>query len=496
MSLSASLSNALTGLTASTRAAELVSGNVANATTEGYARRELLLSSQIVGGAGAGVRIDGVQRVVDEGLLRDRRLAEASLAEAQIHSDFFDDVLGLIGLTDDASSLNSSVVSFESALTEAAARPESEARLAAVLQTASQLSVKLNSISDGIQKLRVDADATIAATVEDLNLSLEQIHTTNRDILRFQAVGQDTSGLLDQRQRLIDQVAEIVPLNQYARGNGTVALYSLGGVPLLDAGPAEIEFEPTAPITADMTLASGALSGLSIDGRAITAIGPTSEIPGGRLAALFQVRDRLAPDAQANTDEVARDLIVRFQDQNVDPTLLIDPPPIDPMLPTQLPGLFTDAGALLDSANLTGVAGRISVNSLVDPSNGGALWRLRDGLGATTPGPVGGPTLLSSMEAALQQNLAPNGNGFGTAEKSASGFALALLSLVGQSSTQSQRQLSFEQARFDSLRQAELVNGVDTDREMQKLLLVEQAYAANARVIQSVDEMMQILIGI
>ena len=38
-------------------------------------------------------------------------------------------------------------------------------------------------------------------------------------------------------------------------------------------------------------------------------------------------------------------------------------------------------------------------------------------------------------------------------------------------------------------------DGVDTDRELQRLMLIEQAYAANARVLQTVDDMMNALMG-
>jgi len=38
--------------------------------------------------------------------------------------------------------------------------------------------------------------------------------------------------------------------------------------------------------------------------------------------------------------------------------------------------------------------------------------------------------------------------------------------------------------------------GVDTDAEMQSLLLIEQSYAANARVIQTVSDMLDILMQI
>ena len=42
----------------------------------------------------------------------------------------------------------------------------------------------------------------------------------------------------------------------------------------------------------------------------------------------------------------------------------------------------------------------------------------------------------------------------------------------------------------------ELEDGVDTDAELQRLLLIEQAYAANARMIETVDDMMQALLRI
>jgi len=55
---------------------------------------------------------------------------------------------------------------------------------------------------------------------------------------------------------------------------------------------------------------------------------------------------------------------------------------------------------------------------------------------------------------------------------------------------------TFQQNRANALREQELGDGVDTDQEMQKLLLIEQSYGANARVIQAVDDMMRRLLEI
>lgn len=483
MSITATLANALTGLSAAARSAQVVSTNVSNSTTEGYARREIELSPRVVGGVGAGVQVDGVVRIVDETLLRERRLSAAAIGSAEIQAAFYGDALALVGQPEEPSSLAAQVVALETALLEATSRPDSDARLSAVLGAAQSLTGKLNNVSDGIQTLRQDADAEIATEVGRLNAALEQISELNSQILRAKGSDRDYPALLDNRQKLIDDISALIPIRQLPRDNDTVALYTLNGALLLDIEPATFGFQPTAPITADMTLASGALSGLTINGNPVETSGANSQISGGALSGLFSVRDELAISVQDNLDTMARDLIARFEDPTLDTTLAVGDP-----------GLFTDRGAALNVADVVGLASRISVNALVDPAQGGATWQLRSGLGATTPGPVGDNSLLDAMRLRMEEGRVPSSGTFSPAEKSVSGFASSLTSLVGQSLQSRGNRLVFEQARFVGLDDAFLAQGVDTDQELQKLLLIEQAYAANARVIQTADELIQVLI--
>jgi len=69
-----------------------------------------------------------------------------------------------------------------------------------------------------------------------------------------------------------------------------------------------------------------------------------------------------------------------------------------------------------------------------------------------------------------------------------------LLSKVGLQSATSTNTLSFASAHKTEMVRVEQENGVDTDTEIQNLMLVEQSYAANARVIQVVDELMDTLL--
>lgn len=485
MSISRTLSNAVTGLTAASRSAQLISTNVANATTEGYARREIVLSARLTGSDGAGVKVDGIQRIVDEVAVRERRLASASLEQTTSVNEFYKTALASLGEPNDPSSLSARTAELERALLAATSAPESEARLTDVLNGAQSLVSKLNDLSKSVQKTRQDAENAIMQEVEFLNEKLAQIGELNAQILRARQTDQDYPGLLDSRQRLVDDVARIIPVQELQRDNGTIALYSTTGGLLVDATSAKFEFDAIGFIAADMTLASGALSGLVLNGEPISTSGEFSPIAGGRIAGLFAVRDQYAPELQDNLDAFSLDLLQRFEDPTLDVTLNGGDP-----------GLFADNGNALNVLNVTGLAGRISINGAVDPASGGAVSRLRDGIGAPITGPVGNPALLDAMLERLGEFRTPTGGSLSQTDRTVATFASGILSFAGQALEQSNTRLAFEQSRFDGLNDVILSDGVDTDQELQKLLLVEQAYAANARVVQVADELLQFLLRI
>ncbi len=482
MSISTSLSNALSGLTAASRKSEVISANVSNALTEGYGRRDLSLAARSLGGNGAGVQVRGVSRQVDETVLAERRLADASLGGSRTAAEFHRNMQKVLGLPDDPASVTGRITQLETALIEAASRPDSEARLQAVVDSADALAGKLGQASRQIQDLRQQADARIATQVQSLNDGLQRVATLNHQIRVQLGSGHDATALMDQRQQVIDTLSGIVPLRKAPRPNGEIALYTTGGAVLLDGRAASIGFSPVGVIVPQMSLSSGALSGLTINGQQIS----TSEngpLGGGSLTALFTLRDDQAVNAQQQLDGLARDLLERFADPAVDPTLA-----------PGSPGLFTDAGQPFNAANEVGLSARLAVNAAVDPNAGGGLWRLRDGIGATSQGPVGNGTLLVSMGDALRASRVPASGGLGATAQTAVGLAGVLVSRNNVSLRGAEQNESFAQASLEALKATELRGGVDTDHEMQQLLLVEQAYSANARVITTIEQMINRLL--
>lgn len=484
MSISGTLSSALSGLAAAARAAELVSSNVANATTPGYGRRTLETVARTTGSTGQGVQIIGVARAANLPLLGDRRLAQAAAGDADARAAFFRRLETVLGTPDQAYSLNGRAAAFDAALTTAISHPESETRLAGVLGTARALAGQIASASGDVQAARTAADQQIAGAVMALNTALDRADRLNVQIRKNGGSGQDVSALVDQRQQVIDSIASLVPLRQVAQDGGTVALYTATGAALLDGAPAVFGFAAAGRVSAGMTNGDG-LSGLTLNGKTIATAGDRATIAGGAMAAQFAIRDELGVTAQAQLDAVARDLVERFAQPGLDASRS----PGDP-------GLFTDAGGAFDPAQEIGLSQRLKVNAAADPDQGGALWRLRDGLGAAVPGAPGSSALLTDLRAALTMPREPVSGGFMAGLRSFGTLTGDLLSKVATAQLTAEGEATYGRARLDGFTTQEAEEGVDTDQEMQSLLQIEQAYAANAKVIRTVDDMIQMLLEI
>lgn len=484
MSFSGSISNALSGLRASSVAAELVASNLANATNENYATRTLEITARIEGSSG-GVAVAGVTRSVNPVLLNEWRRAQASAAELGTANSYLARVEQVFGTPDTPGSLADLTTRFETALVSAAARPDLGIRLDAAVASAGDLAGALNSTSDKLQSLRSEIDAEIGKTVETLNSRLADVAELNQRIVTAQSNGENTEALHDLRQESLDRISEIVPLRVMTRDHGAVALVSTSGAVLLDGRAAEIDFTAANVVTEFKSLDNGGLSGLSIDGFDIHSSGESSRMKGGRLAALFTLRDETLTGYQTEVDALARNLVERFQDSTLDPTLAAGDA-----------GLFTDGGQAFEPVNETGLARRIALNTQADPDSDGASWRLRDGLQAAAQGNTGdGGLILSMIDRLSEATPVASGSRSGLTETMAS-LTSNLLSGVGADLTRNEDRLSFAAARSSELSEQKLRSGVDSDSELQKLMQIEKAYAANAQVLRTVDQMIDVLLGI
>lgn len=463
MSLSSAIQAAVSGLGASARRAETVASNVANASTTGYARRSLDI---VVNAATPGVRVLETQRHVDRLILAETRLASAELGKRTVLADQLLRLEAAIGKAGEGDSISGVIDNLQSAIMAAAGDPSSETRLAGVADATSRLAQRFARASDALQGIRSEADRTIAADIRTLNVGLSRIAQLERQIVTLAATGRDTASLQDMKQREIDAISQIVPLKETPRQDGRSILSTLSGAVLFDGRAAVLSFEPT-PVFSASTANGGVVR---IDGIAASS-GDGGMLAGGTLAAAFELRDRIVPGYQQDLDALAADLAQRIATS-------------DGTLPPLSAGLLTDGGSPVDASNLTGLAGRLAANDAIDPAKGGALWRIRSGIAATDAGPPGNSSLLDALQAAL--SALPD---------TPSDRAGSLGERAAYARVSAERDLTVTRTRTQTLQGQLAEGGVNSDAELQELMQIEKSYAANARVLRAVDEMLASLLA-
>lgn len=457
MSLIGSLSIAKAGMAATSARAQTASSNIANVSTAGYVRRETVLSQ-----AGhSGVTVNDVERVQDHILLQSRRDSQSQAAGSSVIDSALTRALSAFGEPGSTAGVFGTFTQFESDLQTLRSTPESGAAQTIAVDSLKELTRALTGASQDLQNERTQADANLATDIEQANALASDLFELNGDIRTAQANARDTSPLLDQRDRLIDQLAERLPVHISYEDSGAVNVRTATGLSLVGPTVNHIEFTPSDRIgPLDTTTDQGGrLSIPTLQGQPISPSSGPHAIKDGRIAAYLELRDNAIPQQSTALDEFAYDLASAF-DAIGEPLLLDNGNPVDPL-------------------NKTGLSERLTVNALIDSSRGGEPYRLRDGIAAAAPGAPGNDTLLTQ----LADTLAPFSDRLG-----------AVISDVSSASFRAARIHSGNVAREITLSEAEAeLSAVDLDHELQSLLAIEQAYNANARVIQTISDMLDVL---
>lgn len=480
MGLSHALNSAYSGLAVNSRRADVTSHNIANASTPGFARRSLETHAVAYAGVGSGVRADNTVLAEDKGLTANRRLADADAGGKSELADSWQRLAQIVGTADDPSAMTERYAELEDSLRAFADNPASSNLQLDVVQASKDVVEGFGDMQRQLLDMRVEADQEIGRLIDQVNETLHQIDAINKDIRKESGVNGDVSELAAQRSLLVDQLSEIVPIKTFPTDNDGLNVMTDTGYLLVSEGRVfELEFDPAPTVTADMDLiggAPGALSGLTHHSQDVTP--PTSDVLGsGRLAALFEIRDVATVDVQTKIDALAQDLVDRFD-----------------AVSATAPGLLIDPAA---APTTPGLAGRLAVAAEVDPDQGGFTWRLRDGLDALVEGDAGDNThAVALLEAITTAQSAPADTGV-TGVASSYDLMAGVTSIVATKALSAEQSATLRLARQETLVKAETTAlGVDLDYELQELNLIQTAYAANARVMQVVDQMIQQLLEI
>ena len=307
MSLTISLHSALAALNVTQSQMQIVSNNVANASTDGYTRKFASANPQIINGLGAGVRLSEVERIVDQNLVRQLRDQLARVGNLETLNTYFGRIQDLFGSPGSNSDVSHMIGELGAALESLTSSPELAAGKFAVVAEAQSLSDRLNTLSDEVQSMRQEVDSAISDTISEINTLLTAINELNDQIGDAAAVRQSTAELEDARDKAIAELAELMDIETYRRSNEHIVVLSGAGRPLVDIGAITLTHSSAATMTAGINYPN------NIDG---ISYGPggadiTGEISGGKLAGLIEMRDQRLPEMQHELDRLTEVLVAR-----------------------------------------------------------------------------------------------------------------------------------------------------------------------------------------
>ena len=485
MSLGSALQIAQNSLLNVTRQTNVVSRNITDAGKEDYSHRNGVLESSDLGS-----RVVVLRNGVD-GHLNQTRLAAISDASAQnLVSEHLSQLNVALNGVDGSRSPSAGLVRLHDSLQLFSAEPSNNLLANAAVQDAKDLANTLNGAYGSILTMKAGLDGAIEGEVNKLNQLLSQFQSANTEVVNASVRGLHALDALDQRDALLKQISEIVPVTTVGRDNHDMMLITSDGASLFETVPREVSFQPNATYTAG-TIGSQ----VRIDGVPVIAGSGANSSAGGSLSALLQLRDQSLGAAQNQLDEVARGLVSAFAETDAagggSPALT---------------GLFTWSGAPAIPAGgalSPGLAAEIEVDARYDPAQGGDSFLLRDG-GANgvayihnTSGAASFSDRLISLATGLDEERTFDVQSGIGGDKSLLKFAAQSIGwLDGERSTASRSAITKDALVVRLSEKISNQTGVNIDEEMATLLQLEQSYEASARLISVVDEMLTTLMNV
>ena len=305
--LTQALRTARSGLLVNQQTLDVVANNIANVNSEGYSRKIVSTETRVLNGVASGVQISEITRRVDEGLLKNIRIELAELNKFTVQDDFFARTQDLFGKPGENSSLSHLFENFTSALELLAVSPDKSLGQAEVVRRAQDVTFALQNMSETIQELRQQADVAIADTVTEMNKIVASIDQLNEDIITNGSVGRDVTDLKDQRDQRIDRLSELVDIRFFFRSDGDVVVFTSGGRTLVDTIPPKITHSAASSVSASTTKNEGDFTGIFV-GTIVARNDITSELRGGQLKGLVDLRDDILANMQSQLDEFAAEM--------------------------------------------------------------------------------------------------------------------------------------------------------------------------------------------
>ncbi len=505
--------NAQRSLSLNQAVIDLISNNISNVNTPGYSKQRAELSqlngsndSNTAQGAiynSQGAVIDAITRNREAYLddyYRKENTALNYYKELNENARFIEDMTNELNDV----GVNNSLNKFYESLNQLASNPTDIVMRNSVIQNATELCTQFNSMYSQLDDLRISlaGDYTDPNTLEtskiklmtdDLNDKLESIADLNKTIIQSQAEGSAPNHLLDQRDKLLDEVSSLIPVDITHQTNGSTTI-TAGNTDLVVGGN-QIGHFGVATGDAD----NPAILQIENETGGVLISDASSIINSGKLGAILEMSgsdpNKLTiKGAMDNIDTLASEFAEELNDLQVNGQYMMEDPlnpgeyiltvddgdPLNP--PFAPPNFFVDDAE--DVINITAENIKVS-DSILDNPYQIAAADISSDAEETGDG-------SNALKMAQLRNKLMVGLGGATPEQ----YMVSIVGEIGNKTSSIKNNYEIK----DNISQQvsskrESVTGVNLDEEMVDLVKFQRSYEASARVFNVVDSNIQTILN-
>ncbi|MBV70321.1 MAG: flagellar hook-associated protein FlgK [Myxococcales bacterium] len=473
LGLKNTLRNAASGMNTSQAGLATVGHNLANADTDGYSRQQvhignrgplrIISGSQQISQAGQGATVQNIQRAhstfLERQLLRDRMERGFFQEQSQglkLFERLFDDQA--------SNTIGPAVDEFFNAARDLSQEPHRFGNRQMFMLSADNIARSFNEFAQQAHSVREDADRTVQANVERINELAEIITATNARIGTIEAVGITANDFRDQRDIAIKEIAELADVRVLIHRDGGAQIDLANGFSLVQGSNRAVLSTIPDPANAGLlAIEHTSLSGVTTE--------ITNSIQTGEIGGLLNLRDTVIPTHMGEMDQLAFTFVAEVNAIH--------------QAGVGLDGLggrdlFDPIGAV------AGASLSISVNQAIEADPGLIAAAIDP---AALPGDNRNLLALADLQTAPHAVLT---------NVTFNHFYSEIIRSVGAGVNRSEQLSEFHQTRFeqsDSLRES--IEGVSIDDEMVDLSRFQKHFEASARVMDTVnrlmDELMQLV---
>jgi len=496
------------GIFAQQSALNTVSHNIANANTEGYTRQRAnmqattgiphagLDTARTPGLIGTGVEVTSLQRIREDYLdiqYRNENKRYGYWADRLDSIQKIEDILNEPSET----GLQKVMDQMWQAWQDLAKDPTNPSIRSVVRERSIAVADTFGSIYTHLQEVQMDLDNVLSIKVLEVNSLAQQIANLNQQIGDVVPHGYQPNDLYDQRDVLIDKLSKLTDV-RVTQGQSGMVNITMEGQPLVTGGASVAVTATKNPATNFYDIALGGAPFVPTTGslaatynmRGVVQV-ETVNVNGEPTQVLSGTG--VIPDLLKRLDTLAVNLTKEINELHKNGLSLTD---IKNGTKAEIP-FFVDADSLsTDPATKVGPKSALKIK--VNP----AIIASLDAIAAAQPesggsAAVGNNSNALAIAAVKFKMLSPGPEYFDLKEASTLDdyyrYTIGELGVLGQEAERNEKNSEMIVGLVENQRQS--VSGVSIDDEMAEMVKYQHAYSAAARVLTSVDELLDKVIN-